>query len=115
MGLTPDEFYGLSPAEFHYAMEDYNERQAMSLETIVKTMWETTRANVYFMMNMTPELKKKPKEVTDAFRLGWDKEEKGQSVEQMAQALKGIAKSTKKKPVKMKYRKTPKPTPNAAT
>lgn len=107
MGVTPDEFYDLSPAEFHYAMEDYNERQAASLDIVVQTMWETTRARVFYHMRLTPGLKPMPETMKDAFKLSWDKEEK-QTVEQMKKVLQSVGRTEKNKEQKMKRRKAPK-------
>lgn len=91
LGLTPSNFYDLTPVEFLIAMTDQQEREFGLTETLIKTQWEVARVELLHHYNMTPGLRKRPKKPIDVFKLAWDEAPKPlagqQSLEEMRLAL----------------------------
>lgn len=71
------------------------------MDNQTKTAWETVRALIFYLYNMNPYVKKRPKKLTDIFKLDWDKDKKKEvpemSLQEMKQKLKIIYKVFNKK------------------
>lgn len=65
-----------------------------------QTIWDSTRVLLLHLYGMNPYIKKKPRTVTEVFKLPWDKKARDskQTVEEQLLILKGIhAKHSRKK------------------
>lgn len=91
------EFYALSPIEFHYALQDFNDLEIAHH----KAIYESMRLQTFMLMNIQLPRKDKIKRPEDLMKFGWDggnapKEVKKQTVEEMKAVLKGIVQAFKK-------------------
>jgi len=88
-GITPEEFYELSPVEFYLALADWNKKQ----ENEIKVQYESVRYLAVHIWNAAGKSLKRP--ISDAQKqlpLPWDKENvKLQSIEEQKRQLKLIA------------------------
>lgn len=95
LGINVRDFYELTPKEFIVALVDFQEREKLSAEVLIRTMeyntWESTRVLLLHLYNMNPYIKRKIKRSHDLFELPWDnrikKEVNQQSIEEMKQML----------------------------
>lgn len=89
LGLAPDQFYQLTPAEFHYALKDYEGTH----NNPTRNVCETLRLVAVIFYNSAFGRKKKdmirnPKHL---FAFGWDTPtQKRQTVEEMKNMIKAI-------------------------
>lgn len=89
LGLAPDQFYQLTPVEFHYALKDYD----VTHSTAARNICETLRVVAVIIHNSAFGRKKKdmirnPKHL---FSFGWDAPtQKRQTVDEMKDMIKAI-------------------------
>lgn len=88
LGLTPREFYQLTPVEFDWALQDYNETQF----TPMKRICEAVRVVAQTVHNSTPgrkrsDLIRDPKKIVS---FGWETPQV-QTAEEMKSYLMGLA------------------------
>lgn len=92
--ITAQEFYNLTPIEFDYALQDFEELHRESLLQPIKAIYDSARMQAFYMYKLTPNLKKYPKSPKELWKLSWDEEdapEEVQSIEDMKRVLYQIA------------------------
>ena len=92
--LSVFEFYQTTPIEFFYALKQQKEWDEIYLKTVTRTIYESMRIQTTLIHNMSPYSKKAIKKPTSLLKFEWDEKEqpKVQSLEEMKQALHGLAK-----------------------
>jgi len=70
MGMNSDEFWDLTPREFHFKMDGFYEKEMLT----ERLAWERTRWATCWMVNVHGDGKKLIKP-SDLITFDWDKEE----------------------------------------
>jgi len=92
-GISSEDFYDMTPAEFTEAMEDWQEVQKVRTLEPIKAIWESTRWLAMEINNQNPYRKRTIKDPREVRKFPWDeKPKKQQTVEEQRRILYQIAK-----------------------
>lgn len=84
----------MTPVEFYYAMEDFQERFTQEADGKIKAIYDSMRIQTMYLHNISPNTKKKYRKAKSFMLFGWEKEtKKQQSVEDMKSIMMSMAKS----------------------
>lgn len=76
-GLTPAEFWEMTPVDFRLYMKGYHKRERDRLneaEAQIKQAWEMTRMQTVTLLNVQLQKKDQVKRPTDLWKFPWDSE-----------------------------------------
>ncbi len=93
--MSTKEFYEMTPVEFNYAMEDWNEVHKIVTLEPMKVQYNVMRIMLYHLNNMNPYRIKTYQNYTDVMEFGWDEKKKEQTVDEMKGMLFAIARANK--------------------
>lgn len=97
LGITVEDFYMMTPAEFFEAISFINKHEASVLEFYRNNIWESMRFQTMMSYNMIPGNRKPMKDPKKICKFAWDKDPEPQDVEKQKAILIGIFGAPKRK------------------
>lgn len=90
LGLSPAQFYDMTPEEYYYSLQDYKKTWNDDIDIRTRLTYESIRLQTIWINQMNPYVKKKITKPTQLIRFPWEIQKK-QTVAQMKQVVKAIA------------------------
>ena len=90
LGVTPAEFYMFSPVEFYEALHDYQQQEQQKLELFARSTYEAARLSSYFTIKYDSQIKasfRRQLKLSDLCEFSWEERKRGQSIEDMKEAI----------------------------
>ena len=93
LGLSVEEFYMLSPAEYYFAMREFGKQKEQDMQI----QYEVMRQQTMYLINIQVKESSRIYELERFMPFSWDKKQKRkQTVEEMKQIMMSIARRQNK-------------------